>query len=277
MSAWSLFEVEAVVADYFAMLDLELAGAGFNKADRNRRLRKLLDSRSAGSVEFKHQNISAILVNHALPYIAGYKPRQNYQALLERVVLTHIESDRDWARRALRSRAFSSTDVPETDFDRLSALEEAPPERRPSKVRIQPRPVQIDFVERDARNAQLGRRGEEWVMEFEQRRLHDIARRPDLSRLIRHVSADEGDGLGYDIQSFDVAGNPILIEVKTTGLGKSFPFYVSRNELQCSKREASRYQLYRVFEFSKDPRLFKLKGDLEAACNLQPVNYRAVW
>ena len=257
MSAWSLFEVEAVVADYFAMLDLELAGAGFNKADRNRRLRKLLDSRSAGSVEFKHQNISAILVNHALPYIAGYKPRQNYQALLERVVLTHIESDRDWARRALRSRAFSSTDVPETDFDRLSALEEAPPERRPSKVRIQPRPVQIDFVE--------------------QRRLHDIARRPDLSRLIRHVSADEGDGLGYDIQSFDVAGNPILIEVKTTGLGKSFPFYVSRNELQCSKREASRYQLYRVFEFSKDPRLFKLKGDLEAACNLQPVNYRAVW
>lgn len=277
MSDWTLFEVEAVVADYFAMLDLELAGAGFSKADHNRRLRKVLNGRSAGSVEFKHQNISAVLVNHALPYIAGYKPRQNYQALLERVVLTHIESDRDWARRALRSRAFSPTEVPDTDFDRLVVLEEAPPERRPSRVSLQSRPVKVDFVELDARNARLGRRGEEWVIEFEQRRLHDIARRPDLSKLIRHVSADEGDGLGYDIRSFDEAGEPILIEVKTTGLGKSFPFYVSRNELQCSKREASRYQLYRVFEFSRAPRLFKLKGDLEVSCNLQPVNYRAVW
>ncbi len=278
MADWSLEEVEAVVADYFAMLELQLRGEPYNKAERNRRLRKVLSGRSTGSVEFKHQNISAVLINRHLPYVTGYKPRFNYQSLLEDVVLQRVESDRDWAARALRSQVVAPRTAPPTDFTRLPALEESPPDRR---ERTQPGPqsrvVRIDFAEKDARNARLGRLGEEWAVEFERRRLFDVCARPDLSRKVRHVSVDVGDGLGYDIESFDAAGKSILIEVKTTGLGKSFPFYVSRNEVQCSKREASRYQLYRVFEFSQNPRLFRLKGDLEKACSLEPTTYRAVW
>jgi hypothetical protein len=277
MADWSLAEVEAVVAEYFAMLGLELRGETYNKADRNRQLRRLLNSRSAGSVEFKHQNISAVLVNRNQPYIAGYKPRQNYQSLLEDVVLQRIESDADWAARALKSEVFAPTAAPPTDFSRLADLEENPPDRRERPIRRQgARVVHIDFVERETGNARLGRLGEEWTLEYERRRLHDAGRR-DLSTGVRHVSVEEGDGLGYDISSFDTAGKSVLIEVKTTGLGKSFPFYVSRNELHCSKREAPRYQLYRVFEFSQNPRLFRLKGDLEKSCRLEPTTYRASW
>ena len=84
---WSLHEVEAAVADYFEMLTAELAGSTPNKAERNRLLRKRLRDRSHGSVEFKHQNISAVLRNEGLPYIDGYKPRGNFQGLLWETIL----------------------------------------------------------------------------------------------------------------------------------------------------------------------------------------------
>ena len=80
---WSREEVEATVGDYFSMLRDELAGLRVNKAEHNERLRRLLRSRSKGSVEFKHANISAVLTLHGYPYIDGYKPRLNFQALLE--------------------------------------------------------------------------------------------------------------------------------------------------------------------------------------------------
>lgn len=276
MADWSLLEVEAVVADYFAMLEMELRGETFNKADRNRQLRRVLNGRSNGSVEFKHQNISAVLVNHNLPYVAGYKPRQNYQALLERVVLERFEAERDLPGRILESKAFTPSETPPVDFTNLASLEETPPERRPLSQRTGGRVTKIDFVERDARNARLGRLGEEWVLEYERQRLYD-AGQPVLSKQVRHVSVELGDGLGYDIRSFRRSGEPLLIEVKTTGLGKSFPFYVSRNEVECSKREAQSFELYRVFEFSRAPRMFRLKGDLEKACVLEPTAYRARW
>ena len=98
----------------------------------------------------------------------------------------------------------------------------------------------IDFVRLDAENRALGQRGEELAFELEQRRLHDELGRPDLAREVRWVARDEGDGLGYDIHSFEGGGEDRLIEVKTTGQGKYFPFAVTRNELTVSQREATR-------------------------------------
>lgn len=79
---WSPEEVQLTVADYFSMLHSELLGQPYSKTEHRRRLRPLLHGRSDGSVEFKHQNISAVLVHLGFPYIAGYKPRGNYQRLL---------------------------------------------------------------------------------------------------------------------------------------------------------------------------------------------------
>jgi hypothetical protein len=61
------------------------------------------------------------------------------------------------------------------------------------------------------------------------------------------VSQSIGDGLGFDVISFDdIDGSERLIEVKTTGLGKYFPFYVTANELRCSEDVVQRFHLYRV-------------------------------
>jgi hypothetical protein len=86
MADWSRIEVEAAVADYLDMLALELRGEPFNKANHNRDLLRVLDGRTRGSIERKHQNISAILIELGYPYIDGYKPLRNYQELLREVV-----------------------------------------------------------------------------------------------------------------------------------------------------------------------------------------------
>src|SRR5689334_440099 len=95
--AWSQDEVELIVADYFAMLRSVLAGDPVNKAEHNRRLRARLNNRSKGSVEFKHANISAVLLRlDGVPYIEGYKPRWNYQGILEQAVLEYLNGEPDF-------------------------------------------------------------------------------------------------------------------------------------------------------------------------------------
>jgi hypothetical protein len=58
----------------------------------------------------------------------------------------------------------------------------------------------VDFARIDADNRRLGLLGEEWTLEFERRRLHDVERRPDLAKRIVWVSDLEGDGAGFDIR-----------------------------------------------------------------------------
>ena len=79
---WSENEVRLIVADYFKMLEAELLDKPFKKSDHRKALIPQLAGRSKGSIEFKHQNVSAVLVELGLPYIEGYKPRSNYQSIL---------------------------------------------------------------------------------------------------------------------------------------------------------------------------------------------------
>lgn len=69
------------------MLRLEATDQPYNKSEHNEVLRQQLKARSEGSIEMKHQNISAVLDQLGLPYIRGYKPRTNLQDLLREVVI----------------------------------------------------------------------------------------------------------------------------------------------------------------------------------------------
>ena len=87
MADWSPEELQAIVSDYMEMLDSELRGQEYIKADHRRNLLPKLNNRSEGSIEFKHQNISAVLQEAGLQWIKGYKPASNYQNALKIVVL----------------------------------------------------------------------------------------------------------------------------------------------------------------------------------------------
>ena len=94
--AWSREEVEAAVADYFDMLAKELRGEAYNKAEHNRQLLRMLSAeRRRGSIEKKHQNISAVLIELGYPYIDGYKPLPNYQQLLVEVLQERLSAAAD--------------------------------------------------------------------------------------------------------------------------------------------------------------------------------------
>ena len=129
---WSRVEVEATVADYLAMLSAELAGVPYNKTVHRRELVKVLPNRSEQAIEFKHANISAILIGLGFPYIAGYKPRSNYQQLLYDLV-----SDRLAENPLLLNVAAADADlpivVPEVD-DILSVLTSPPPASEPDRA-----------------------------------------------------------------------------------------------------------------------------------------------
>ena len=81
----------------------------------------------------------------------------------------------------------------------------------------------IDFARRDAMNRHLGQLGEEFAVEVEKRRLL-FHGRDDLAAKVEWVAETCGDGLGFDVLSFDEGDDSErYIEVKTTGLGKHFP------------------------------------------------------
>lgn len=270
---WSAAEIELTVAAYFEMLRLELAGSPFMKAHYNRRVQGMT-GRTKASVEYKFQNISAVLVNHGQVYIRGYLPAQNYQGALEAAVLEWLDGRNDLVEVADQSPVLNPE--PPATVPGFSEILAAPPDpRRIARASQKPVPVKIDFVRRDAENRALGQRGEEFVFELEQLRLHDEEKRPDLARKVRWRSRDDGDGLGYDISSFERTGSDRLIEVKTTGAGIYTQFALTRNELECSRRNLDRYHLYRLFEFGACPRLYLLKGALDQTCTLTPTQFRA--
>ena len=121
-SDWSDVEIQAAVDAYLSMLSREQSGQKVNKAHENRVLREgALAGRTKGSVEFRMQNISTVLVELGQDRIEGYKPAKNVGANVERSI-----------REALNAQ---STLTPE-DF--APTADEATLERRAAKLEKQP-------------------------------------------------------------------------------------------------------------------------------------------
>ncbi|MBD8272936.1 HNH endonuclease [Pseudomonas fluorescens] len=84
---WSDAELVAAVEAYLKMLAWEQNGQPFNKAHENRVLRQdPIAGRTESSIEFRMQNISAVLVKMGLDRIKGYKPAKNVGSRVERQI-----------------------------------------------------------------------------------------------------------------------------------------------------------------------------------------------
>ena len=132
----------------------------------------------------------------------------------------------------------------------------------------------FDVAGRDERNRALGRAGEERVVAHERSALK-VAGREDLARKVRWLSEEDGDGAGYDIASFTPDGRERLIEVKTTNGWERTPFYISRNELAVAEERRSKWCLYRLWNFSREPKTFELHAPLDAHFSLTATAFQA--
>jgi hypothetical protein len=270
---WTDTENDLIVADYFAMLADEFFGRPYSKAKHRRALLPLLDGRSEGSVEFKHQNISAVLMGLGEDWIPGYKPAFNFQMSLVDAVAGWLEQNPMWLGRLLESRPSSVIPgaAPIWVGPPPTLSNQPPPKELEQMLRVAGK---FDVAGRDERNRALGRAGEERVLTHERAALKS-AGRDDLACKVRWVSDEDGDGAGYDIASFAPDGRPRLIEVKTTNGWERTPFHISRNELAVADERRSEWCLFRLWNFAREPRAFELRPPLNAHVTLMPTTFVA--
>lgn len=274
---WDWLECEFLVNDYVTMLEKHLLGRPYSKAEHRRALRPCLSNRSEGSIEYKHQNVSAVLLELGLPYIPGYKPAFNYQQQLKQVVLSYLAGHQAVVDDVnfFADQVVNKPEHYDCQWD--SVFDPEPPERIPHVAEVRPSYLakRIDFSERERRNRQLGESAEEFVLHVEKQRL-TAQGRPDLAIEVEWSSKERGDGLGFDIRSFDAVGEKErFLEVKATKSGKYQPFFISENERSFSNEFAEAFSLYRVYDFGVGSRIFILPGAIEQHVQLSPQSYKA--
>jgi hypothetical protein len=273
---WRREEVALIVTDYLAMLTSELTGQNYNKTARRRQLLAQLPGRTGGSIEFKHCNISAVMLELGFPYLRGYKPRANFQrSVLVDAVSSQVSKHALLDEATLLAVQRPAANADTLDFSRVATP--APQRQHAAREPLAPYagvPAKRDYLEREAQNRSLGLAGEAFALSFERWRLSHLGA-GQLADQVVHASQVDGDGLGYDIRSFELDGSQRFIEVKTTSFGERTPFFVSANEVRFAQDQAPRFHLYRLFDFRAAPRLFQLKGSIEQHCSLDATTFRA--
>ena len=270
---WSDAESDLAVESYFAMFAEEVAGRRYSKAAYRRAVLPLLQNLPEGAIEFKHQNISAVLKGLGEIWIQGYKPAFNFQMSLVDAVARWLARNAQWIGRqpgwkhgpGLREDTALWVGTPPT-------FSNQPPPEELEQMQLIAR--KVDVAGRDERNRVLGRAGEERALQHERAVLIQHSR-DDLARKVRWVAEEDGDGAGYDIASFEPDGRPRLVEVKTTNGWERTPFFISRNELDVANERRAEWRLLRLWDFSREPKAFELHPPLDAHVSLTAQTFQA--
>ena len=270
---WTKEEVILIVQDYFSMLQLELDQQKYNKTTHRNSLLPLLNNRNDGSVEFKHQNISAVLANMGQPFIRGYKPRNNYQQLLELEVANFLKNHSIDIEKKFERFAEATIITPHEKIDFDNILDDEPEVSQVQESEPTYQPIKINYLEKEQNNRNLGEEGEKLVIAYEKYRLIK-AGKDGLAEKIEWISKEKGDGAGYDILSKNNNGTDRFVEVKTTKLTKESPIYLTKTEVSFASLNARNFYLYRVFNFQSNPRIFIKNGEYRSFCNLLPQTFK---
>ncbi len=269
--AWTDDENDLIVADYFAMLADDVVGRLYNKAAHNRELQAQI-GRSRASLEYKHQNISAVLMGLGETWIPGYKPAFNFQMTLVDAVERWLVRNPTWLSRLPNNPAVGLQEAAAFWISGPPTLATPSPSLEWEQIGHIAR--KFDVAGRDERNRALGRAGEARVLEHE-RTVLTSAGRHDLADHVRWVSQEDGDGVGYDIASFAPDGQRRLIEVKTTNGWERTPFHISRNELAVAEVRRAEWCLVRLWDFAREPRAFELRPPLDMHVSLTATSFEA--
>ncbi|PMZ90142.1 MULTISPECIES: HNH endonuclease [unclassified Pseudomonas] len=177
-SDWSDEEIQAAVDAYLSMLSREQNGQAINKAHENRVLREgALAGRTKGSVEFRMQNISTVLVELGRDRIEGYKPAKNVGANVAKSI-----------REALNAPG------PVTPEDFTPTADEATLEQRAAKLERQPIKEEPKGIEKPEQTQSSGK---------------SYVRDPEVRAWVRQQAEGKCEGCG-EPAPFEKSGRPFL-------------------------------------------------------------------
>ncbi len=175
---WSEVEIQAAVDAYLSMLSREQNGQAINKAHENRVLREgALAGRTKGSVEFRMQNISTVLVELGRDRIEGYKPAKNVGANVAKSI-----------REALNAPG------PLTPDDFAPTADEVTLEQRAAKLERQPIEVEPKGIEKPEQTQSSGK---------------SYVRDPEVRAWVRQQAEGKCEGCG-EPAPFEKLGKPFL-------------------------------------------------------------------
>lgn len=140
----------------------------------------------------------------------------------------------------------------------------------------------VNYERRHKNLKKIGDVGELLAIEVEKKRLLAEGR-PDLADRIEHVARTIGDGLGYDILSFEQIGTDYIekyIEVKSTTGAKTKPFDITTNEVEVSEEKGQQYCIYRFYGLSstaKEIRYYECRGSVKENFTLEATAFKAYY
>lgn len=271
---WNKTEIELLLNDYFSMLAMELKQEKYNKSEFRRSLLENLPNRTKGAVEFKHQNVSAVLAMSGLPFIKGYVPLYNFQQILSDAVTNYLSLNK-WLEVPFEhfvSQVVKETSVKSLDFEKVREVApQIKEEQRAKNIKVRT-VFKRNYLQLEQENKTIGDAGEQFVFEYETWRLKKSVN-PQLAKKVEWVSKYD-DGAGFDILSKREDGSDIFIEVKSTKLGKEAPFFFSKNENEFSEKNSANFHLYRVYSLNKNPKLYIQQGRFADFCKVEPVSFK---
>jgi len=132
------------------------------------------------------------------------------------------------------------------------------PETKQGRISIQKSKTNKEWEEVQNKQREIGAFGELKVLNYEKYKLKNNGLE-NLIPKVEHVSKTKGDGLGYDILSFDEKGNQIHIEVKATFTSQKSNFEMSTREYQVMNELKDTYFIARVYNADMNENTFQVK------------------
>ncbi|UZP04703.1 DUF3883 domain-containing protein [Clostridium botulinum] len=151
-----------------------------------------------------------------------------------------------------------------------------PRRKKNIKARINSKGIKRNYEKENKKKANIGKIGELLILEYERKKLERYNVENIDDKLV-WVSQKNGDGVGYDILSYDVENDrEIYIEVKATEKEKDEAFFITSSELKLSKEKECQYYLYRIYGLnntSEHIKFYKINGDISNHFDLEPIQY----
>lgn len=188
----------------------------------------------------------------------------------ENIVSSKVQATKEEQEKTIKEQV--------SNLKQIDSIENITKKKSSNKSTNKSKAVKTNFTKINEIKTDFGKKCERIIYEHEKERLRQEGQAEKAEQVI-WASEEKGDGLGYDIESFEKVNGKyekIYIEVKGTDKDCLEPFDVSINEVMVSEQLKGSYYIYRIAKANtKQPIFYKVKGSIAEKFDLTAIKFRA--